>query len=162
MEKSKTNKSNPHAWFWAWIENLPGYDERYKKEIAQGTIYGYSGERTSSLSELYNIWPDIYEKMKIEALKYLREKRVTDQDQLIKARRRLIACLFDYLKKLIHDPTIVTMGYVMSVASKAAKVNYFNDIDLDNLQYLYRIFGTKNAKLTKKEQEVKDEIDRSL
>lgn len=64
-----------------------------------------------------------------------------EYQELSKARKRLIAALFSFLKD--KEPT---MDYVKIVACRAAKVDHFNAIPLNKLKSLYRIFGTKNTK----------------
>ena len=131
----KTKTSNPHAWFFAYVNNLEGYDKNFAKVIREGIILEYTNGLTGSLSDLYTLYPNMYAQMRIE----LSQERANELD---KARKRLIAVLFSYLKKGEERPSI---QYVKSVACNAAKVSLFNDITLAQLKSLYRIFGTKNT-----------------
>lgn len=130
----KTTRANPHAWFFSYISELDGYNKNYEKVIRESVILDFTNGLTGSLSELYSVYPEQYKKMKAEIMSQR-------SDELDRARKRLIAALFDYLK-----PEKPTMNYVKAVACRSAKVNNFNDIPLTRLKALYRIFGTKNTK----------------
>lgn len=132
--KAKVKQQNPHAWFFRYVAGLDGYNKDFEKEIREGIILDFTNGLTGSLSELYTQHPELYRKMKAELLK---EKA----DELDKARKRLIAVLFEFLKG--EKPTI---QYVKAVACNAAGVSNFNNIPLNKLKALYRIFGTKNTK----------------
>jgi hypothetical protein len=67
--------------------------------------------------------------------------KTIEYQELSKARKRLLAVLFSFLKD--KQPTL---DYVKIVACKAAKIDHFNSIPLNQLKSLYRIFGTKNTK----------------
>lgn len=129
-----TTKTNPHAWFFAYINGLEGYNKEFAKAISEGIILEYTGGLTGSLSELYSMYPGTYTQMKLE----LSRQRASELDG---ARKRLIAVLFSYLKE--QKPT---MQYVKATACNAANVYNFNDIPLNQLKSLYRVFGSKNAK----------------
>lgn len=130
----KATKSNPHTWFFRYVSNMEGYNKNFENVIREGIVREYSGGITGSLSDLFDNYPDKYNRMK---------KELTKQsfDELDKARKRLIAVLFSYIKDNKEKPS---MQYVKVVACNAAKVKYFNDIPLKQLQYLYRVFGEKN------------------
>lgn len=132
----KTTKSNPHTWFFRYVNNLEGYNKDFEKVIREGIICEYSKGLTSSLSDLYSNHPAKYMQMK-------RELTRQSLNELDNARKRLIAVLFSFLKDSEEKPT---MQYVKAVACKAAKVDTFNDIPLNQLKSLYRTFGTKNTK----------------
>lgn len=139
----KPTKSNPHAWFFSYVTGLEGYNKNYEKVIREGVISDFTNGKTGSLSELYTIYPELYRKMKTQLLQQ-------KADELDKARKKLIAVLFDFLKN--EKPSI---EYVKAVACKAANVENFNAIPLDKLGYLYRVFGTKNtANLTDTERKL--------
>ncbi len=127
-------KYNPHKWFFSYVTGLDGYNKNFDKVIREGIIMDFSNGLTGSLSELYKKYPDQYRRMKSEILK-------KEAEELDKARKRLIAALFEFLKE--HKPTI---QYVKGVACNAAGVSNFNDIPLNQLKSLYRTFGTKNTK----------------
>lgn len=129
-----TKKQNPHAWFFKYITGLKEYNKEFDKVIREGVILDFTNGLTGSLSELYTLYPDLYKKMKAEVLKQ-------EADEMDKARKRLIAVLFEFLKS--EKPT---MQYVKAVACNAAGVSNFNDIPLNKLKALYRTFGTKNTK----------------
>ena len=131
-----TKTVNPHTWFFRFVSGMDGYNKDFEKVIREGIILEYSGGLTGSLSELYSNHPAMYMQMK---------KELTRQslDELDNARKRLIAVLFSFLKDSEEKST---MQYVKKVACKAAKVDTFNDITLNQLKSLYRTFGTKNTK----------------
>lgn len=133
---TKTRTSNPHAWFFAYVNGLEGYNKDFAKVIREGIIIEHTGGLTGSLSELYYNYPAKYALMK-------RELTRQAVDELDNARKRLIAVLFSWLKNNEKEPTI---QYVKAIACKSAKVENFNDIQLSQLKNLYRIFGTKNTK----------------
>lgn len=132
----KTTKSNPHTWFFRYVNNLEGYNKDFEKVIREGIICEYSNGLTRSLSDLYSNHPAKYMQMK-------RELTRQSLDELDNARKRLIAVLFSFLK---DSEEKATMQYVKAVACKAARVATFNDIPLNQLRTLYRTFGTKNTK----------------
>lgn len=133
MSKSS---SNPHTWFFRYVNSLDGYNKDFEKVIREGIICEYSNGLTCSLSDLYSNHPAKYMQMK-------RELTRQSLNELDNARKRLIAVLFSFLKDNDEKPT---MQYVKAVACKAAKVAIFNDIPLIQLKSLYRTFGTKNTK----------------
>jgi hypothetical protein len=114
---------------------MEGYNKDFEKVIREGIILEYSGGLTGSLSELYSNHPAKYMRMK-------RELTGQSPDEPDNARKRLIAVLFSFLSDNDEKPT---MQYVKAVACKAAKIAAFNDIPLNQLKSLYRIFGTKNT-----------------
>jgi hypothetical protein len=118
------------------VNNLDGYNKDFEKVIREGIVMEYSGGLTESLSELYSKHPARYMQMK---------RALTGQspDGLDNARKRLIAVLFSFLKDKDEKPTL---RYVKAVACKAAKVATFNEIPLNQLKSLYRVFGMKNTK----------------
>lgn len=131
-----TTKSNPHAWFFNYVTGLEGYNKDFSKTIREGIILEFTNGSTGSLSELYASNPAMYRTMKITLLQ---EKA----NELDKARKRLIAVLFSFIKKENEKPSI---QYVKTIACNASNVANFNDIPLNQLKSLYRIFGTKNTK----------------
>lgn len=145
-------KTNPHAWFFNYITGLEGYNKDFEKVIRESVILDFTNGLTGSLSELYTIYPEQYRKMKADILKQ-------KADELDKARKKLIAVLFAFLKSEKPSPHPlrdfphkgegsgkVSMDYVKAVACQSAKVKNFNDIPLNQLKQLYRVFGTKNTK----------------
>ena len=131
-----TTKHNPHAWFFSYVAGLEGYNKDYAKVIREGIILEFTDGQTGSLSELYAQHPALYRRMKTDLMRQ-------QADELDKARKRLIAVLFAFLKK--NNSEQATMQYVKAVACNAAGVSAFNDISLNKLKSLYRIFGMKNT-----------------
>ena len=127
-------KSNPHTWFFAYVNNLEGYNKEFAKVIREGIILEYTDGLTGSLSELHCKYPAMYNRMKNELLK-------ESVDELNQARKRLIAVLFSYLKNGNNTPSI---QYVKAVACQSARMDKFSDISLMQLKSLYQIFGAKN------------------
>lgn len=127
-------KTNPHAWFFRYVTELDGYNVEYAETIREGVILNFTNGLTGSLSELYTVYPEQYRKMKAEILQQ-------KADELDKARKRLIAALFAFLKN--ENPSI---QYVKAVACNASGVANFNDIPFNKLKSLYRTFGTKKTK----------------
>lgn len=131
-----TKISNPHAWFFAYVNNLEGYNKEFAKVIREGIILEYTNGLTDSLSDLYNNHP----------AKYIQMKRALVKDSfndLDASRKRLIAVLFSFLSWKGKKPS---MQYVKAIAANAAQVDHFNDIPLKKLKSLYRIFGEKKNK----------------
>lgn len=131
----KATKHNPHAWFFSYVAGLEGYNKDFAKVIREGIILEFTDGQTGSLSELYAQHPALYSRMKTDLMRQ-------QADELDKARKRLIAVLFSFLK---DNSGNATMQYVKAVACNAAGVSAFNDISLNKLKSLYRIFGTKNT-----------------
>jgi hypothetical protein len=125
-------KSNPHRWFFAYVNSLEGYNRSYAKVIREGIIREYADGLTESLADLYANYPAIYERMK-------RELTRQSQGELDKARKRLIAVLFSYLRG--ENPTT---QYVKAMACRAARQSCFNDIPLQALKELYGNFVAKS------------------
>lgn len=134
-----TKTANPHAWFFAHLKTVDGWGQGYDEVIKGGIISHYSGGKTESLKELYDHYPKAYNRMRSE-LSPRTQKQQAD-DQLDKARKKLIAAIFSHLegKDLMPD-----MDYVKRVACKAAKVTRFNDIPLNSLKNLYNQFKNKD------------------
>jgi hypothetical protein len=126
---------NPHAWFFRYVRTLPEYEQAYDKIIREGIVSQYSDGKTCSLSEMYEKHRRMYNRMKYDI-------ENPTNDELNKARKRLIAVLFEWLKKEGKD---ANMQYVKQVACHAAKVHSFNQIPLMKLKVLYRVFGMKNT-----------------
>lgn len=131
-----TKTTNPHAWFFAYVNNLEGYNKEFAKVIRSGIILEYTDGLTGSLSDLYKNHPAKYIQMK----RALVAESFNDLDA---SRKRLIAVLFSFLSWKNKKPS---MKYVKAIAANAAKVDHFNDIPLKKLKELYRIFGEKKNK----------------
>lgn len=133
---STTTKYNPHAWFFAHVNSMADYDKKYAEVIRAGIVNEYSNGATDSLSDMYKNHNWLYVQMK----KSLMNVQYTELD---KARKRLIAVLFSYLR---FNGYQATMQYVKAVASGAAQVDHFNAIPVKKLKSLYRVFGEKKSK----------------
>jgi hypothetical protein len=148
MEQSnmKTKTTNPHAWFFAYVNNLEGYNKEFAKVIRSGIILEYTDGLTDSLSDLYKNHPSNYIQMKralvAESLPRIRVGDFQFND-LDASRKRLIAVLFSFLSWKGTKPS---MKYVKAIAANAAQVDHFNNIPLKKLKSLYRIFGEKKNK----------------
>lgn len=128
---------NPHAWFFSYLNKY--CEESNKMSECRKLVYEFSDRKTNSLSVMYKDYPDKYRGMKEK----LQDRNISTNNELNNARKRLISVLFSFLNDNAEKPT---MQYVKEVACKAAKVDTFNDIPLNQLKTLYRIFGTKNTK----------------
>lgn len=128
--------TNPHKWFFSYVQNIDGFDKSFEKEIRAGIVEDFSDGKTSSLSELYKKYPTLYNAMKRQFTSELKDR----ED---KARKRLIAAIFSTLENNGYKPTT---DYVKRVACQAAKVKWFNDIPLNTLKDLYNKFRNKNQK----------------
>lgn len=131
-----TKMTNPHAWFFAYVNNLEGYNKEFAKVIRSGIILEYTDGLTDSLSDLYKNHPAKYIQMK----RVLVAESLNDLDA---SRKRLIAVLFSFLLWKGRKPS---MKYVKAIAANAAQVDHFNIIPLKKLKSLYRIFGEKKNK----------------
>ncbi len=132
-----TTTTNPHAWLFAHLKTVQGYDSI--EEAKKALVSIYSGRKTESLSELYDKYPRQYMQMKRE----LSTPRKKATDPLDVARKRLIAAIFGNLQQ---RGITADMAYVKGIACRAAKVDIFNDIPLNILKDLYNRFKNKNLK----------------
>ncbi|MDH6310566.1 hypothetical protein M2451_003344 [Dysgonomonas sp. PFB1-18] len=130
-----TQTSNPHKWLFAHLQTAHGYDDI--NEARAALVFEYSDGKTSSLSELYNKYPKLYQRMRRD----LSAQQKKDTDQLDPARKRLIAAIFGNLE---HRRITADMAYVKGIACRAAKEERFNDIPLNVLKNLYNRFKNKN------------------
>lgn len=130
------NKTNPHAWFFACVNNMEGYNKEFAKVIRSGIILEYTDGLTDSLSDLYKNHPAKYIQMKRELV----SESLNDLDA---SRKRLIAVLFSFLFWKGIQPS---MKYVKAIAANAAQADHFNSIPIKKLKTLYRIFGEKKNK----------------
>lgn len=143
----KSKKYNPHSWFFAYIRRLPDYDSTEAEAIKRMIVSKYSGGKTSSIAALLANYPAIYYRMKRE----FTNKAYTELDA---ARKRVIACIFDYLKQ---KGIKANMEYVKAVAVRASGQERFNDITLNQLKQLYQAFGSK--KLSQEDKELLNQIE---
>lgn len=147
----KSKKYNPHSWFFAYIRKLPDYEQSEAETIKRMIVSKYSGGKTNSIADLLNNYPAIYYRMK-------REFTNEAYNELDVARKRLIACLFDYLKQ---KGIQANMEYVKAVAVRASNQVNFNAITISQLRQLYQAFGKKKATaLTTEEKEIINQFDK--
>lgn len=130
-----TKTANPHTWFFAYMRNIQGNEDR--DEIRKALVFDYSNGKTESLVELYTKYPRQYRQMR-QDLCTPQKKTI---DQLDVARKRLIAAIFGNLEQRGYKGD---MNYVKSIACKGAKIEKFNDIPLNMLKNLYNRFKNKN------------------
>lgn len=131
MKTKPKQKNNPHGWFFIYVKTIDEYNENHADIIREGIVWQYSNNRTGSLKEFYELDPKGYYKMKNELL------NVVDTE-MDKARKRVIAVLFSYLRFHGYSPNT---NYVKEVACRAGKSKKFNDIPLIKLKQIYRVFG---------------------
>lgn len=135
----KTKMTNPHAWFFAYLKTVDGWGQGYDEVIKEGIIAHYSGGKTESLKELFDKYPTKYRQMRAE-LSPRTQKQQAD-DRLDKARKKLIAAIFENVEQNGYQ---ISMDYVKAVACQGAKEKRFNDIPLPTLKNLYNRFRNKN------------------
>lgn len=131
----KTKTANPHKWLFAHLQTVRGYDNI--DEARKALVFDYSDGKTESLSVLYEKYPRQYKRMRNDLGSG--HKKVTDPQDT--ARKRLIAAIFGNLEQ---RGIAADMAYVKGVACRAAKVDRFNDIPLNDLKNLYNRFKNKN------------------
>lgn len=51
---AKTVEKSPYTTFWGLLKLTDNYNEAYKEDIKKAWVLKYSGNKTSSLKELYN------------------------------------------------------------------------------------------------------------
>lgn len=143
-----TKKKRPtHALFWSLLRETEGYNEAYKETIKAGLVLQYSGGRTASLNEMYRKYPGEYSLM-IESMKGDHARRqIRYEDSRERAARRVIAAICQWLDKQGYRfrSREEKMGYVRSVACRAANCRDFNFIPLSRLAAIYNLFCRKNS-----------------
>lgn len=137
--------NNPHTWFYAYLKTIDGH-QQYGDVIKESIIFEYSGGLTESLSEMYKNSRHLYEKMRAELTKKPLQRGSIIYD-LDKARKRLIAVLFDCTRMQGYKKDI---HYIKKIACIASGVAQFNEIPLGKLEELYRKFGRKKEPLLDK------------
>lgn len=136
-----TKTANPHAWFYAHLKTVEGWGQGYDEVIKEGVVSAYSDGMTTSLKQLYERYPKLYNRMRSELSNRTKTKRAEQDPRLDKARKKLIAAIFSHLEDKGYIPD---MDYVKRVACNGAKVTRFNDIPLNTLKNLYNQFVNKD------------------
>lgn len=131
-----TKTQNPHSWFFAYLKTVDGWGKGYDDTIKESIINDYSGGKTQSLKELLKKYPAKYRKM--------RNDLSLKDDTLDQARKRLLKSIFANLEARGYKPT---MEYVKSLACRSAKVDRFNNIELEKLKSLFNSFKNKNLQI---------------
>lgn len=152
-------RNTAHGWFFQYVNSICPPDEA--KEKRRELVREYSGGKTDSLAELYDMYPRIYEVMRADL--YPGDTKI--RDPLDMPRKRLIAALFEYLENKEKEKPpgqrkTITVQYVKAVASVAAKAENFNSISLPGLRSLYFSIGQKN--MQKWDVAVRDLINATL
>ena len=142
----KTSKENPHTLFYRLLSQMPGtFDRESMKEVL---VEDASGGRTTSLSELYQKYPQAYSEM-IERMKKLVGWSDSDAkaDEMDRSRKRVIAAICHFLDE--RGMTFATardkVAYAISVACRAANCASFNQIPATRLGGIYSAFSKRNA-----------------
>lgn len=133
--------TNPHAWFYAHLKTVEGWGQGYDEVIKEGIVSAYSDGMTTSLKQLYDRYPKLYDRMRNDLSPKTGTLRAEQDPRLDKARKKLIAAIFSHLEEKGYKPT---MEYVKAVACNGAKVSRFNDIPLKSLKDLYNRFRNKD------------------
>jgi hypothetical protein len=141
-------KNASHGLFWALLRQTPGYDDRYRDVIKEGTVHQYSGGKTESLTEMWMKYPADYRRM-IEEMKRqagLPYRRNLQEEALNLARRRVIAAVCAWTEKqgMRFDDRQARIRYAISVACRACSCSDFNAIPESQLTAVYSLFCKKN------------------
>lgn len=139
-------KKPTHALFWSLLRQTEGYDEAFKDDIKAGIVAECSGGLTTSLSEMYRLYPAAYSLM-IEKLKgdssRRRERYDNEHDR---AAKRVIAAICQCLDRQGYrfEDRRRKLRYAMSIACRAANCGNFDAIPLSRLQAIYNLYCEKN------------------
>lgn len=142
-------KNKTHGKFWTLLRQTAGYNPAYKEEIKSGVVSHYSNGRTSSLSELYDKYPECYERMiyemKLESFQSPQSKSKYDPESDI-WRKRVIASICNWLDRnsVYFEDTRAKTTYAKGVACRAANCGNFNKISVSRLEEIYNTFLKKN------------------
>ncbi len=139
-------RSSTHSLFWTLLRDIPGYKESYKEVIKEGLVSQYTNGKTSSLSEMYEKYPDKYSLM-IDVLKgdsYRRKARYdVERDKMAK---RVIAAICKWVDRLgytFNGPQN-KIDYVKGVACRASNCSDFNAIPVSALTAIYNLYCKYN------------------
>ena len=145
-------KNKTHGRFWSLLKETPGYDARYKEEMKSGLVEHYSNGNTSSLSDLYERFPENYERMiyemKLDRFQSPQAKRMYDPEADI-WRKRVLASICNWLARqsVTFPDSHACIRYAQSVACRAANCRSFNKIPVTRLAELYNAFLKRNSVL---------------
>ena len=148
-----------HGRFFALLKQTPGYVSKYREQMKIALVEHFSGGRTTSLSEMYEKYPDAYERMiynmKKERMVSPQAKRIFDPEADI-WRKRVIAAICNWVDK--HGiNTTDKVNYAISLACRAANCSSFNRIPQVRLAEIYNAFIKKTS--TAKECDAQQEIE---
>lgn len=135
-----------HALFWSLIKNIEGYCEAYKETIKESIVFEHSGEKTTSLSEMWNKYPKQYCKM-LEALKGdSRQRNCRYEENRDKLSKRTIAAICSWLDKQGYEypSPAAKIAYAKVVACRAASCGSFNKIPESKLTAIYNLYCKYN------------------
>jgi len=144
-----TTKNKTHGGFWSLLKETPGFDPKYREEIKSGVVNHYTNGRTSSLSEMYEKYPESYERMiyemKLERFQSPQAKSKYDPQSDI-WRKRVLASICNWLDRqdMIFEDSRSKLTYARGVACRAANCGEFNKIPVSRLEELYNAFIKKN------------------
>ncbi len=146
MAAKRITKNASHAQFWVLIKDIPGYKDSYKDVIKEGLVSQYTGGNTSSLSEMFEKYPEAYANM-IESLKgdaYRRQARYdVERDKMAK---RVIAAICKWVDKLGYEfeNDFRKLSYVKGIACRASNCSDFNKIPESSLSAIYALYCKRN------------------
>ncbi|PKO97053.1 MAG: hypothetical protein CVU12_01940 [Bacteroidetes bacterium HGW-Bacteroidetes-7] len=148
-----------HGRFFALLKQTPGYVSKYREQMKIALVEHFSDGKTSSLTEMYEKYPDAYERMiynmKKERLVSPQSKRVYDPEADI-WRKRVIAAICKWVDRN-GIKTNDKVSYAISLACRAANCSSFNRIPQVRLAEIYNAFIKKNS--TAVECNVQQEIE---
>jgi hypothetical protein len=143
-------KNKTHGRFWSLLKETPGYDARYKEEMKSGLVEHYSNGKTASLSDLYERFPESYERMiyemKLDRFQSPQAKRMYDPEA-DSWRKRVLAAICSWLsnQSVVFEDSHARISYAQSVACRAANCRSFNKISVTRLAELYNAFLKRKA-----------------
>lgn len=157
-----------HGRFYSLLKQTPGYESRLRNQMKEALVEHYSDGKTISLTEMYEKYPESYEKMiysmKKQRLVSPQAKRVYDPESEI-WRRRVIAAICSWVDSS-GISTTDKVAYAKSVACRAANCNDFNRISQVRLTELYNAFikkaGTAREAATHQEIEFYLSLDEAV
>lgn len=143
----KRSKGVSHSLFWSLLRETPGYQEQYKEVIKEGLVHQWTKGLTSSLSVMYDKYPDRYSLM-IEAMKGNSDQRQARYEAgRDKCAKRVIAAICAWLDKLGYkfETPQEKIRYVKAIACRAANCGNFNSIPESRLTAIYNLYCQKNS-----------------
>lgn len=158
MKRIMKTANKTHGRFFSLLKQTPGYESRLRNQLKDALVEHYSGGKTTSLTQMYERYPDAYEQMiysmKKQRLVSPQAKRVYDPEAQI-WRRRVIAAVCSWIDSNGIDTTD-KVEYAKSLACRAANCNDFNRISQVRLAELYNAFVKKagTAREAVKQQDI--------